>query len=123
MIFFFIRINYDSKVREKEIEEALKEKEEVDMGGKVMMGTTQQEGPKEVVVVPSNKEYIRAIEMDEVPEKVLEIGGSSRMLEEGEIVDIKGRESFPFLQGIQDLLRTPMRNMVIEEVCGGLEDK
>ena len=45
------------------------------------------------------------------------------MVEEGEVVDIDGRDPFPFLQGIEDLLRTPMRNMVIEEMCGGLEDK
>ena len=38
-------------------------------------------------------------------------------LEEGEI------DSFPFLQGIEELLSTPSRNLVIEEVFQGGTDK
>ena len=39
------------------------------------------------------------------------------VLEEGEI------DSFLFLQGIEDLLSTPLRNIVIEEVFGDKVDK
>ena len=48
---------------------------------------------------------------------------SSRIIEEGKIVEIDGGDPLPFLQEIEDLLKTPMRNMVIEEMCGGLEVK
>lgn len=39
------------------------------------------------------------------------------------LLTLMGGDPFPFLQGIEGLLKTPMRNMTIEEVCGGVEEK
>ena len=59
-------------------------------------------------------------ELVEAAGKILELSESTRVMEEGEIVDIDDGDPLPFLQGIEDLLRTPLRNMVIEEVCESL---
>ena len=39
-------------------------------------------------------------------ERPLEVGESSGVVEQGEIVNIDGGDPFPFLQGIEDLLKT-----------------
>ena len=59
--------------------------------------------------------------MEKASEKTYEPVGPSGGLEEGEIFNEE--ETFPFLQGIEDLLSTPSRNMVIEEVFGDKVDK
>ena len=69
----------------------------------------------------SHGEGLRVEESSVLIERPLEVGESLGVVEEGEIVDIDGDDPFPFLQGIEDLLKKPMWNKVIEQVCGELE--
>ena len=67
------------------------------MGGKVIKEGIPLEGLKEVDVVLFGGQNIRAIEPTEVSKKILELGESLGMVEEGDIVFIDGRDHFPFL--------------------------
>ena len=109
-------------MREKEDVDPPKEKVDEEVVGKVIMESKTLEvlvkGHEEVNNIAFDEKTLQVVEPIDLSERTLELGESSGMVDEGEIIDIDGRYPFPFLQGIEDLLKTPMGNTVIEEVCG-----